>query len=1351
MAECPPEEELRRYLDPDDAGWDADRRQSIEGHVETCARCREQLSLWIDDLGIDLGFGRAERLMPGEYRGRFPGQTGLVDAAFDAAPPQPLGQGVVDPSIVFHRPGQPAAAAYAAPAVPGYVILGELGRGAMGVVYKARQVDLRRVVALKMILAGAQADPRELARFRREAETVARLQHPNIVTLYGVGEQGGRPYISLEYVAGGSLADRLDGTPIPARQAAQLAEILARAMSAAHQRGIVHRDLKPANVLLEADGTPKITDFGLAKRLDDPTGPISSGAILGTPSYMAPEQAAGQIREIARATDVYALGAILYELLTGRPPFRAATSLETLWQVIADEPVPPRLLVPSVPRDLEAICVKCLHKDPRQRYPDAGALAEDLRCFLAGEPIRARPMSLREKVRFWQKHKPWVAGNVLSFLIAVLVSARFLLGTPATTPGVLVFWMVLLGLIWPSRLCLYVGGIIVIGGTIACLMAGASLGAAWLSLMLRSLVMGAGIAACFGFGARISARYWGRPVWETLSGTVMGACCWLIVICAFGEIMRTVSGGWPWTLPAQAVMGLGSLLISTTGGGMAQGTFYAWRERWRSGWPDATGRRSNSPRGASPPSPPLPSTITYSPPGSAAVPDGPTTGPHLGSAEPSGPSPSAWEGPASGWPRVAGYEILDVLGRGGMGVVYKARQVGTDRLVALKLIRAGRHAGEAERERFSRETQALARLDHPNIVQVFETGESVGQPYFALEYVAGGSLADRLRGQPMLARPAAQLVQTLARAVQAAHQQGVIHRDLKPLNVLLTPDGHPKIADFGLARLMDEAAGLTASGAILGTPSYMAPEQAAGQIKQVSPASDIYALGAILYELLTGRPPFRAATALETLGQVLTFMPVPPRLLQPKVPRDLEAICLRCLEKRPRRRYVTATALAEDLGYFLASEPTRARPLPLWKRLVTRRSRHADGLADEFSLVTLLALTLLGLPACLATGVLIGNSLGLALIFVVPPYLVGFAVLLWRDRRKPRRLTPSEMVPSDEPVMPGGDGWITAPLVSLRFPPLCSDCGVPTTDRIPFHVQGLTHRLELDVPVCGACQSRFRRERWFGSLVGLTLGIGVASLLVVWLTGKPLYLELALLMIFLISARAASQHWRSFGRLAGLILGIAVIYLLVRLGMNAGHPGSVVLMILWVSAGAALCAKIGAMVVSAQPVHMGRYAPRRGTLALHFRNPDYAAKWIALMKADAQARNNVRIRLSLTPEQAASGTTARVVVHRSVRCPDCRNERNRKASCPSCTKLKATLMGRLLGPRSASCPLCGDGRRDSECAHCDGFGFLVVAKDLTISIPPESTTGTQLRVRGQGNEGPPGTSPGDLAIDLEVR
>lgn len=349
------------------------------------------------------------------------------------------------------------------PQVPGYEVMARLARTGMSLVYQARQLRPSRPVALKMIRAGIHAGEQELARFQREASAVARLQHPNIVQIYEVGELQGRPYLSLEFMEGGSLAKYLAGQPQPPTAAAALVEILARAVHFAHLRGILHRDLKPANILLMRESRartaasgpgnllaaflPKITDFGLAKYLDGAAGEsgvghlTQSGAILGTPPYMAPEQADGKVRAVGPAADIYALGAILYELLTGRPPFQAETPLATLEQVRTQDPQPPTRSQPRVPHDLETICLKCLRKDVAARYASAEALADDLHRFLAGVPIQARPVGHVERSWRWCRRNSLVASLltslviVLGILIIVLCQRHFTDGARESNPN----------------------------------------------------------------------------------------------------------------------------------------------------------------------------------------------------------------------------------------------------------------------------------------------------------------------------------------------------------------------------------------------------------------------------------------------------------------------------------------------------------------------------------------------------------------------------------------------------------------------------------------------------------------------------------------------------------------------------------------------------------------------------------------------------------------------------------------------------------------------------------------------------------------------------------------------------
>ncbi len=313
--------------------------------------------------------------------------------------------------------------------IPGYEVRGVLGRGGMGVVYQARHVALKRDVALKMMLAGRHAGPVELARFRIEAEAIARLQHPNIVQIHEVGEADGHPYCALEFVSGQSLDRKLKPQPLAPREAAELIETLARAMQFAHSRNVVHRDLKPANILLTVDGNPKITDFGLARQLDHDSGATQADAVMGTPSYMAPEQASGNTHAAGPAADVYALGAIFYECLTGRPPFKGTTILETLDQVRHQEPVNPSHLRSSVPLDLETVCLKCLRKEPENRYASAAELADDLRRFLRGEPVEARPVGSLERSWRWCQRNPLIAtlwaGVALSLLLGIVGSSYF--------------------------------------------------------------------------------------------------------------------------------------------------------------------------------------------------------------------------------------------------------------------------------------------------------------------------------------------------------------------------------------------------------------------------------------------------------------------------------------------------------------------------------------------------------------------------------------------------------------------------------------------------------------------------------------------------------------------------------------------------------------------------------------------------------------------------------------------------------------------------------------------------------------------------------------------------------------
>jgi WD40 repeat protein/serine/threonine protein kinase len=420
---------LDQACDRFEAAWQAGQRPTVEDYLEDTPTAQET-ALLQELILLDAHYRRraGEELQPSDYQQRFPAlDVDWIRKALAGLPAPPA------PAIV-----------------PGYEILGVLGHGGTGVVYQARQTALDRLVALKMIRAGEHAPPEQIARFHTEAQAVARLHHPNIVQIYEVGDCDGLPYLALEFMEGGSLARQLNGVPQAPRLAAQLLEVLAQAVHHAHARNIVHRDLKPGNILLATTdeiprtqdekswtscflqwpySVPKISDFGLAKCLDGGPATTQSGALLGTPSYMAPEQAACSGRAIGPAADVYALGAILYEMLTGRPPFRGATLLDTLEQVRSLEPVAPSQLQRAVSRDLETICLKCLRKEPVQRYTSALHLAEDLQRWLRGEPIQARPVGGIERFGRWCRRYPALATAMgvaaAALLAATLVSIFF--------------------------------------------------------------------------------------------------------------------------------------------------------------------------------------------------------------------------------------------------------------------------------------------------------------------------------------------------------------------------------------------------------------------------------------------------------------------------------------------------------------------------------------------------------------------------------------------------------------------------------------------------------------------------------------------------------------------------------------------------------------------------------------------------------------------------------------------------------------------------------------------------------------------------------------------------------------
>jgi WD40 repeat protein/serine/threonine protein kinase len=458
MAECAPHSEdvpsldllawVDEIADQFETAWRSLAPPQVADYVGDATGPR-RVALLLELVKLDRAYRRrlGEERCVKDYLAAFPELRGLIPTAEDVPHPE-LGR---SSSHVSFSTSQPSIGSIGpdpenGPRIRGYEVLDELGHGGMGVVYRARQLSLNRVVALKMILSGGYVGPQQRARFRTEAEAAACLQHPNIVSIYEVGEQDGQPYCAMEYIAGGNLGQRLGAIPQPPHQAARLVETLARAVQYAHEQGIVHRDLNPANVLLAGGPDlpldqclPKIADFGLAKQLPshrpgqkaevaaEPAYQTRTGEILGTPSYMAPEQASGKPAAIGPAADVYSLGAILYDCLTGRPPFRGQTTLDTLEQVRSQEPVSPSRLQPGLPRDLVTICLKTLAKAPGGRYASANELADDLRRFLDGRPIKARAVAPPEKLWRWCRRNPVVGG--LSVASGLFLAAGFVIST----------------------------------------------------------------------------------------------------------------------------------------------------------------------------------------------------------------------------------------------------------------------------------------------------------------------------------------------------------------------------------------------------------------------------------------------------------------------------------------------------------------------------------------------------------------------------------------------------------------------------------------------------------------------------------------------------------------------------------------------------------------------------------------------------------------------------------------------------------------------------------------------------------------------------------------------------------
>jgi serine/threonine protein kinase len=930
-----------------EADWNAGRGPAIEDYLAKGSG-DEQPLLLRELLSLELGLRRRAGANPAasEYVRRYPEQEAIVLQVFrklaSASP--------TDGDLPLDTQSGDSPSAASRPVIPGYEILSDPEPGGMGIIYKARQVKLNRIVALKMILAGGHAGVEELARFRIEAEAAARLNHPNIVQIFEHNTHDGLPYFSMEFMEGGNLAAKLGGRGWPAMQAAELVEPLARAMHYAHEQKVIHRDLKPANVLLTTDGVPKIADFGLARLVDGTRqGLTHTKVAMGTASYMAPEQAAGKTKMIGPATDVYALGAILYETLTGRPPFEAETRELTILQVLNDVPVAPSVRQADLPADIETICLRCLEKEPERRYPSALSLADDLHSFREGTPIQEQSDGSDWYPRWAAREGYQILDIIGSSVLGMVYKAREVAlnrtvtlktvsgramrdpekmarfraeaeaaarlqhpnivqihhcGEPGGQPyfsmeyvegGVLVDR--LSGQPWPTREA----------AQFMAILARASHHAHQKNIVHTDLrpnnvlltAEGSPKITGFGLAKLLEKEAAGEP---SARKAPLGLSNYMAPEQADG---KTADIG-----PATDVHALGAMLYELLTG---RPPFLA----------DTVAETLAQVRSFEPP-PPSQLRAEVSP-----VLDG-ICGRCLrkqpdqrfaGALE----LALALERFLAGDQRntdefelVPGYELFEELGSGGLGVVYRARQISLDRFVALKIFRA-------RLESVLIANQAAARLQHSNIVQIHDRGEREGMVYVAEELVDGGSLERKIAGMPQPPREAAELVESLARAMEHAHRHNVVHGNLKPSVVLLTKLGMPKISSFDGARLLGQALVHEAEGRIH-TPRYTAPEQLGGRPDLIGPATDVHALGSILYEMLTGKPPFHAQDILELAHQIESEPPPPPSRLRSGIPRRLEAICQKCLEKNPGERYPSAQALADDLHSFLAG------PQRWWQR-----------------------------------------------------------------------------------------------------------------------------------------------------------------------------------------------------------------------------------------------------------------------------------------------------------------------------------------------------------------------------------------------------------------------------------
>jgi serine/threonine protein kinase len=753
--------------------------------------------------------------------------------------PDPVDGGSEHPTLhptePFHSPGSRGPELEAPPDQFGrYRIIKSLSGGSMGKVYLAEDTALGRPVAVKTLRFDPRTNPELLIRFLREARALAQFAHPNICPVYDVGETDGVPYLTMPYVDGQSLAERLrGGLSLSQHQAAGLVRTLAAAMAEAHASGIIHRDLKPSNIILDSRGRPVIMDFGLARLMDQTTHLTEVGAPLGTPAYMAPEQAGGAPLEIGPRSDIYSLGVILYQLLTGRVPFEGPATA-VLAQVMTEEPMPPRALRPDLDPRLEAICLRAMSKRPEDRFATMRELAHALEGYLgqeqSGTPsteVESATAQASAAVQDDSAQAVWRQRGSFDwphFDRPVIMDFGLALQTDETAP------------ITPER----------------------------------------------NLPPEVESKEWRR--------TILGCLLTLAVLLLAPVALLVVkwpgptdpSATTPPTTPWNLLDLLLLYLVVTAGALLGLGVL-AWFLR------DFVARRRRpSPSGAKP----------------ART-----------------PAPAAWKPPEV----VGGYRLGELLGRGGSAVVYRGEHVVLGSAAAIKIVPRTAALPPNRLRRALREATLVARLKHPNIVPVLNAGQETDYFFVAMDYVAGGDVARLVQGKPGLPLPRAlAIARDVAAALHYVHRHGLVHRDVKPSNILLDGDGRALLSDFGSVKPLEEQAGrLTADGEIVGTPAYMAPEQALGQA--ITPATDLYGFGCLLFYLVTGRDVFQGPP-MALLGQQIHGPPPSPRAINPGAPEALDRLILELLRKKPEERPADMAAVLRGLEAVPTGDGCPAAP-----------------------------------------------------------------------------------------------------------------------------------------------------------------------------------------------------------------------------------------------------------------------------------------------------------------------------------------------------------------------------------------------------------------------------------------